>query len=184
MQIIHIQIKWFTDGWQIKGKTWINEMRNVTNGDAVMLLGHFAHQVWVHSSPQRERSLQINTKLFMSDHLCTVVKHFYPDEWKWYEPYSFIHDISIEWNTYGRFSVDVLATTFIKMPDEGNFSDTCWFFLYLLTHLYMSSSSLISLVAFFKTTFLISGIKKQTVTASVLTPQTHCINSCWVHPLP
>lgn len=55
-------------------------MRNVTNGDAVMLLGHFADMVWVHASPQRERLLQINTKLFLSDHLYAVVKHFYPDE--------------------------------------------------------------------------------------------------------
>ena len=45
-----------------------------------MLLGHFADQIKGHSSPQRERSLQINTKLFMSDHLYAVVKHFYPDE--------------------------------------------------------------------------------------------------------
>ncbi len=43
-----------TDGWQIKGKTWINEWRNITNADLVALLycgGHFAGMVWVHLSP-------------------------------------------------------------------------------------------------------------------------------------
>ncbi len=56
---------WRTNGWQITRKTWMLDPYS----EGIQRLcyavgGHFAGMVWVHLSPYREGSLQINTKLF------------------------------------------------------------------------------------------------------------------------
>lgn len=61
-------------------KAWINNLKNLTNGGSVTLCRVIvAGLVWIHISLQRDRSLLINKKLLLSDHLYPAPNQFHPE---------------------------------------------------------------------------------------------------------